>query len=293
MARRWIEQTLHTGQVAYLHARGLLELDFPVLVRPVDNRYNYVVARSPFLDNSNLFYSIWQPSQSMHNLASQTFREWYTGVPQRIDDEAVMWEAVRRVHALASSSQPDNQQRAAQVVGRVASYLTQQSNQNVPPVSLAVVAEIHAWLGELIFPHHLTASVGAASLLMMLGVPRDRVAVFGMYYQDPTVYYRPNSDWRAGFLSGTPYYTVMGIFLGARWFPIDFTVLASGPHRRLQNEPHPHVRHSNLGQHPNDGSQLVIDFAHPYTMVFASPPEGMGQSSPLLTHIPMLRLFGR
>src|SRR5690349_6928482 len=151
MARRWIEQTLHTGQVAYLHARGLLELDFPVLVRPVDNRYNYVVARSPFQDNANLFYSIWQPSQSMVNLTGQAFREWYTGQPQYIDDERVMWEAVRRVHALASSAQPANQQRAAQVVGRVASYLTQQGNQNVPPVSLAVVAEIHAWLGELIF----------------------------------------------------------------------------------------------------------------------------------------------
>lgn len=293
MARRWIEQTLHTGQVAYLYARGLVELDFPVLVRPVDNRYNYVVARSPFEDTANLFYSVWEPTQSMVSLASQAFRDWYTGYPQPIADENVMWEAVRRVHALASNAHAENQTRGAQVVNRVSAYLTQQNNQNVPPVSLAVVAEIFAWLGELVFPHHLTASVGAASLLLMLGVPRERLAVFGMYYQDPTVYYRPNSDWRAGFLSGTPYYTVMGIFVRGRWFPVDFTLLANGPHHRLQQEPHPHLRHSNLGQHPTDGAQLVIDFAHPYTMIFAPPARNATTSSPLLTRIPMLRLFGR
>lgn len=293
MARRWIEQTLHTGKVAYLQARGLVELDFPVLVRPVDNRYNYVVARSPFQDTANLFFSVWEPTPNMQALASAAFREWYTGHPQPIEDEAVMWEAVRRVHALASSIQAENQTRASQVVGRVAAYLSQQSNQSVPAVSLAVVAEIYAWLGELHFPHHMTASIGAASLLLMLGVPRDHLAIFGMYYQDPTVYYRPNSDWRAGFLSGTPYYTVMGIYLQGRWFPIDFTVLASGPHHRLQQEPHPHVRHSNLGQHPVDGSQLIIDYAHPYTMVFAPPHDGHYVATPLLTRIPMLRLFGR
>jgi len=294
MARRWIEQTLHTGKVAYLQARGLVELDFPVLVRPVDNRYNYVVARSPFQDTANLFFSIWQPGHNMQTLAAQAFRDWYTGYPQHIEDEKIMWEAVRRVHALASNIHPENQARASQVVGRVAAYLTQQTNQTVPPVSLAVTAEIYAWLGELIFPHHLTASLGAASLLLMLGVPRDHLAIFGMYYQDPTVYYRPNSDWRAGFLSGTPYYTVMGIYLRDRWFPIDFTVLATGPHHRLQQEPHPHVRHSNLGQHPADGAQLIIDYAHPYTMVFASASDaGHAAVTPLLTRIPMLRLFGR
>src|SRR5689334_9944361 len=111
MARRWIEQTLHTGQVAYLHARGLLELDFPVLVRPVDNRYNYVVARSPFQDSANLFFSIRDHGTSMQNLAGQVFRDWYAGHPQPIEDEAVMWEAVRRVHAMASNAQPANQQR--------------------------------------------------------------------------------------------------------------------------------------------------------------------------------------
>ena len=293
MARRTIEQTLHTGKVAYLYARGLLELDFPVLVYPVEDRYNYVVARTPVVDESNLFYRQWQPTDAMQELASQTFKDWYTGYPQEIKDERQMWEAARRIHQLASVARPELQQQATGVVDRVAQWLSQQSGEFVSPVSLAVTAEIYRWLGALVFPHPMTASISAASLLLMLGVPRHRVAIFGMYYQDPTVYYRPNSDWRAGFLSGTPYYTVMGINLKGRWYPIDFTVLASGPHRRLQQEPHPHVRHSNLGTHPIDNAPLVIDFAHPYTMVFAPPPPYSEEAhSPLLTRIPMLRLFG-
>lgn len=293
MARRTIEQTLHTGQVAYLYARGLLELDFPVLVYPVEDRYTYVVARTPFQDEANLFYHLWQPTDAMQQLAGQAFKEWYTGYPKQIDDEAVMWEAVRRIHQLASLGQPEMQKQAADVTDRVANWLTQESGEYVPPVALAVTAEIYRWLGTLVFPHHMTASLGAATLLLMLGVPRERVALFGMYYQDPTVYYRPNSDWRAGFLSGTPYYTIMGIFLKGLWVPVDFTVLASGPHRRLQNQPHAHIRHSNLGPHPVDGAPLVIDFAHPYTMVFSPPaPYSEPSASPLLTRIPMLRLFG-
>ena len=293
MARRTIEQTLHTGKVAYLYARGLLELDFPVLVHPVEERYNYVVARAPIVDDANLFYRLWQPTDAMHELGAAAFREWYTGNPNQINDEQMIWEAVRRVHQLASAAPPDMQQHASGAVDKVANWLGQQSGDYVPPVSLAVTAEIYRWLGALVFPHPMTASLSAATLLLMLGVPRERLAVFGMYYQDPTVYYRPNSDWRAGFLSGTPYYTIMGVFVKGRWFPLDFTVLASGAHRRLQSDPHPHVRHSNLGQHPADGAPLVIDFAHPYTMIFAPPPPySEPNASPLLTRIPMLRLFG-
>jgi hypothetical protein len=293
MARRWIEETLHTGQVAYLSARGLFELDFPVLVRPVEDRYSYVVARSPFQDDANLFFKVWDATEAMHEVAAQAFKEWYTGYPQVIENEATMWEAVRRVHQFASLADPTAQKRAGEVTARVAAYLSQQHGVSVPPVALAVTAEIYRWLGSLVFPHHMTACIGAATLLLMLGVPRERVATFGMYYQDPTVYYRADSDWRAGFLSGTPYFTVLGIFLAGRWFPIDFTVLASGPHRRLQSQPHPHVRHSSLGQHPADGAQLTIDFAHPYTMVFAAPTPDTHNTSPLLTRIPLLKLFGR
>lgn len=293
MARRWIEQTLHTGRVAYLHARGLLELDFPVLVRPVEERYDYVVARSPFQDDMNLFFNVWDPTEAMHELAEAVFKEWYSGHTQAIQEETTIWEATRRVHQFTSLAEPSMQNKAAEVAGKVATYLAQQQGQQVPMVSLAVSAEIYRWLGSLVFPHHMAASIGAATLLLMLGVPRERVCVFGIYFQNPTVYYQPNSDWHAGFLSGTPYYTVMGIFLSGRWFPIDFTVLASGPHRRLQGQPHPHVRHSNLGKHPVDGAPLTIDFAHPYTMVFSPPLPGTITSSPLLTRIPMLRLFGR
>lgn len=291
MANRFVEATLHTGEVAYLHARGLLELDYPVIVKPVSERYSYVVARVPYEDDSNLFYRVWQPGESMRLLAAHVFGDWYTGSPQNIADDTIIWEAIRKVHQFASAAAPEAQSQGSQYINRVANYLSEQSGTYVPPVALAAVTEIYRWQGALVFPHFLTASVAPATLLLMLGVPRERVAVFGMYYQDPTVYYRSNSDWHAGFLSGTPYYAVMGIYIRERWTPVDFTLLASGPHYRLQAQPHPHLRHSSLGNHPQDGAPLVIDFAHPYTMVFAPPKPGDESISPLLTRIPLLRLF--
>ncbi|MBN1310720.1 MAG: hypothetical protein JXB30_04805 [Anaerolineae bacterium] len=292
MARRFVENTLHTGQVAYLHARGLLELDFPVLVRPTEQRYSYVVAQYPVEDEAGLYHRVWHPTESMQMVAAHAFRRWYTGYPQQIEDDNVIWEAARRVHKLASAAQPDALAQAKPYLRRIATYLSEQSGENVSTVTLAVVAEIYRWLGSLIFPHPMTASFSAATLLLMLGVPRERVAVFGMYYQDPTIYYQSDSDWHAGFLSGTPYYTVMGLFVAGRWIPIDFTLLADGPHWWLQERPHPHLRHAKLGRHPADGASLVVDYAHPYTMLFAPPGPISRAESPLLARIPLLRLFG-
>jgi hypothetical protein len=292
MARRFVENTLHTGQIAYLHARGLLELDFPVLVRPVEQRYSYVIAQYPIQDEAGLYHQVWRPTEAMHLVASHAFQNWYTGYPQRIEDDTIMWEAARRVHRLASMAQPDAMAQAKPYLRRIATYLSEQSGANVSTVTFAVMAEIYRWLGSLIFPHPMTASFSAATLLLMLGVPRERVAVFGMYYQDPTIYYQSDSDWRAGFLSGTPYYTVMGLFVNERWIPIDFTLLADGPHWRLQDRPHPHLRHAKLGRHPADGALLVVDYAHPHTMIFAPPGPRSRAESPLLARIPLLRLFG-
>lgn len=293
MPRRFVEKTLHTGQVAYLHARGLLELDFPVLVRPMEQRYSYVVSQYPVEDQAGLFHRVWQPTEAMHLVAAHAFQDWYTGQPQQIEDDAIIWGAVRRIHRLASATaRQEALVQAKPYIGRIATYLSEQSGEVVPPVTLAVESEVYRWLGSLVFPHHMTASISAATLLLMLGVPRERVAIFGMYYQDPTVYYQRDSDWHAGFLSGTPYYTVTGVFISGRWMPIDFSLLASGPHWRLQDRPHSHLRHAHLGQHPTTGAQLVIDFAHPYTMVFAPPMPGGRNDSPLLTRIPLLRLYG-
>jgi hypothetical protein len=292
VARRFIEETLHTGQLAYLHAKGLLELDFPVIVKPMSPRYEYVVARTPFVDDAGLFIKLWEPTKAMETVASQVLGDWYSPTPRAIEDDHTIWEAIRRLHQVVSSGTPEAQRQGQSVADRVSAHLTQQLGVAVPSVSFAATAEIYQWLGSLVMPHFLSASIAAASLLLLIGVPRERVCIFGMYYQDPTIFYRPNSDWRAGFLSGTPYYTVMGVFLKSRWLPVDFTVLASGPHRRLQAQPHPHLRHSNLGNHPGNGAPLVVDFAHPYTMICA-PAGPSSKSDPvLLTRIPMLKLFG-
>ncbi len=291
MARRFLEQTLHTGRIAYLHARGLVELNFPVLVRPADEQYTYVVAQWPVEDEAGLYYRVWQPTTAMHITAREAFGEWYDGRRKSITQDDRIWDAVRKIHRLASFAPPEVRQRARDVYGRVADALSERESATVPPVSLATAAEIfRAWKG-LVFPHHMAASFGAATMLLMLGVPRERIAVFGMYYQDPTIYYRSNSDWRAGFMSGTPYYTVMGVYVYEQWTPVDFTVLASGPHHRLDVSPHAHVRNPDLGRHPADGAPLIIDFLHPYTMIFAPPGPGHTNNSPLLARIPLLKLY--
>lgn len=290
MAGRFVEQTLHTGRVAYVHAPGLTDLDFPVLVRPLDERYDYVIARVPTEDQSGLFYRVWEPTRSMQLLATDLFRDWYRGQPQPIQDERYIWEAVWRIHRLASIAPSDAQRRAHKSMNRIAAALSERSGEYVPPVSLAPVAEAYQWLGGLVFPNYVTASFASATLLLMLGVPRERVAVFGMYYQDPTIYYRPDSDWQAGFLSGTPYYTVLGIFLLGRWIPIDLTLVGNRPYEQMPAQPAPHLRPAQAGYHPTTGAPLVIDYAHPYTMVFAPPRPGMDYSSPLLGRIPLLQV---
>ncbi len=292
MPRRYLEQSLHTGRIAYLHARGLVGLDFPVLVRPVDDRYSYVVAHWPIEDEAGLYYRVWKPTLAMHLTARAVFGEWYDGRRVPITDDQYIWDAVRHIHRLASAAYTEARSKAREVVGRVASALSQREGVNVPPVSLACIAELHRAWNALVFPHPMTASFCAATLLLMLGVPRERVAVFGMYYQDPTVYYRANSDWRAGFMSGTPYYTVVGVFVTGRWIPVDFTLLASGPRHQLRPSPHVHLRNADLGRHPADGAPLIIDFEHPYTMIFAPSRPGESTDSPLLARIPLLQLYG-
>lgn len=288
MVRRFQENTLHTGRIAYLKARGLTELDYPVLVRPSDERYSYVVAQYPVVDEAKLYWRVWEPSDSMHLLATDLFGSWYTGYRQPISDDRIIWQAARQIHRFASFAYPEVREKGRKLMKRVAQHLTEQHREFIPPTSLAVAAEFYRWMGGLVFPHHMTASFGAATLLLMIGVPRERVAVFGMYYQDPTVYYQANSDWRAGFMAGTPYMTTLGLYVADRWIPIDFTLLASSPREQMPTHPAPHLRPARLGQNPADGAELVIDYAHPYTMIFASTPPDGEDSSPLLARIPLL-----
>ncbi|MEJ2149140.1 MAG: hypothetical protein P8Z40_06630 [Chloroflexota bacterium] len=289
MARRMTERSLHTGRISYMVARGLTGLDFPVLMRTLDDRYEYVVAQNPVEDNAGLFYRVWEPSRTMHLVATDTFGNWYTGRPAPITNDAAVWEALRRIHHMASHAHYDVRERAPGVMDRVSEYLSERNGYYVPPVSLESVAEVYRVWGSLVFPHFLTAAVVPATLLLMIGVPREHVAIFGMYYQDPTVYYHPNSDWHGGFLQGTPYYTILGVFLRGRWMLVDFTLLADEQGGTFPKRIRPHLRSPYFGYHPDDGAKLVADYEHPYTMLF-SPPGPYSGDSPLLTRIPLIEL---
>jgi hypothetical protein len=260
-----------------------------VLMRTLDDRYEYVVAQNPVEDNAGLFYRVWEPSRTMHLVATDAFGNWYTGRPAPITNDAAVWEALRRIHHMASHAHYDVRERAPGVMDRVSEYLSERNGYYVPSVSLESVSEVYRVWGSLVFPHFLTAAVVPATLLLMIGVPREHVAIFGMYYQDPTVYYHPNSDWHGGFLQGTPYYTVLGVFLRGRWMLVDFTLLADEQGGAFPKRIRPHLRSPYFGYHPDDGAKLVADYEHPYTMLF-SPPGPYSGDSPLLTRIPLIEL---
>ncbi|NDJ53939.1 MAG: hypothetical protein GYB68_12765 [Chloroflexi bacterium] len=289
MPRHFREHTLHTGEIAYLKAPGLVQVPFPVLVEPTDSRYDAVVARSPAEDDGLLFYSIWEPTRTMQLAANDVFGDMYRGQPEPIEDDATVWTAVTRVYRMLSIAPPDAKQHGAVFMRRAALSIGRAKNLTIPPVALVATSEFYEAWGALVFPNHLAASIGGASLLLMLGVPRERIAVFGVYYQDPTVYFEPSSDWRGGFMSGTPYYTVLGIFVNGEWVLVDYTVQTDA---QMANTPRHHLRNPVLGNHPEDGALMVIDYPHPYTMIFA--PEGPDSqvNSPLLSRIPLIQVQG-
>lgn len=283
------EQSMHTGRLAYLYARGLTELPYPVLIEPIDERYDYVVARTPVIDEVGLFHSVWRPTEAMYYLASDIFGELYYDQQQQLTDPYAIWEAVRLMHDFASQNTIADRDYVSFLIKEKARVLSYEAGYSVPPASLATIAEVYLETNALVLPHPTTASFAPAALLLMLGVPREQVAVFGFYYQDPTVYYRRDSDWRAGFLTGTPYYTVLGTLLGEQWVPIDFMLLSYYEGGALPLEPQPHSWPSELGYHPDDGQPLVIDYAHPYTMIFApSYDYDDGYLVPAMSRIPLL-----
>jgi hypothetical protein len=290
MVRRFLEHTLHTGRVAYMRARGLTGVEYPVLVEPLEERYEWYVATAPYQEDSGLFYRLYDPTPEMHQLATYVFGDWYQGWQNRIEDDLSIWEAVRRIHWILHSADPNRRRRAESVMPRVAQALGNQYGEVVSPLCLAASAEAFRGLGVLATAAHpIAASAVPASLLLMLGVPRERVAVFGVYYQDPTVYYHPNTAWYAGFLAGTPFHAVVGIFFWEEWVLIDFSLPGYGEYRVLYGEPHLHLWPPDLGPRPDDGAQQVLDYVHPFTMVCAPPAPWEQNDSPLLNRIPLLQ----
>jgi len=287
--RRFLsEQSLHTGKIAYLYAPGLSELEYPVLIEPVEEHYDYVVARAPVIDEAGLFFNVWEPTQSMQFLVSDMFGGLYHNRRGPLVDDYAIWEAIRIIHHKASIAYGDTRDYATFLIKEKARVLTNYFGVIVPPASLASVAEMYGDLGSLVLPHPTTASFAPATMLLMLGVPRDRVAVFGVYYQDPMVYYSHDSDWRAGFLTGTPYYTVMGVLLGGQWTIVDMMLLATYEGGNLPSMPQMHHWPAHLGYHPDDGQPLIIDYKHPYTMIFSPPYEYEAHPSPGMSRIPLL-----
>lgn len=289
MVRRFLEHTLHTGRVAYMRARGLTGVAYPVLIEPLDERYEWCVSSVPYQEESGLFYRLHNPTSAMQQLATYVFGDWYRGPGTHIRDDEVLWEAVRRIHWIMQSADPALHQRAERLMPRVAQALSERAGENISPLCLAATAEAFRGLGVLATAAHpIAASAIPASLLLMLGVSRERVALFGIYYQDPTIYYHPNTAWYAGFLAGTPFHAVVGIFFGEAWVLVDFTLPGYGDYSVLYGEPHLHLWSAELGPRADDGAPQVLDYAHPYTMVFAPPAPGEQNDSPLLKRTPLL-----
>ncbi|NDJ35156.1 MAG: hypothetical protein GYB64_10855 [Chloroflexi bacterium] len=275
------EHTLHTGPVAYLLARGLVGLEYPVLVTPLQEQYKAYYVRRPHSDRTGLFYRIWEPNVAMRLVATDVLRTLYED--KAPPDESGIWKALKRIQQRASVVDARQRRTMRREIMLAANQASENSGEVVLPASLMAAAMLYRQTGLLVLPDALTASVVAASLLLMIGVPRDQVAVFGMYYQDPTSHSRRRVEWRAGFLAGSPHYVTMGVVFKEEWTLVDLT--APEP---LPEAPADHLRSADLGRDPRHNVVRQIDYAHPYTMVFAPAPPHEDRASARLSHIPLL-----
>jgi hypothetical protein len=290
--RRLIDDTLHVGPVSYLIGSARTGVPYPVLEDVLEGRYKDCVTRVPFDGARSLFYRIHEPTQAMRLLATDTFPSYRGRRDRPVTHEAAVWGLVRLIYRRVFSSTPHAESRAREMLHGVARGLSEQTGDIVSPLSLAAAAGAYRETGALVLSSSLAALASAvipASLLVIAGVPRQYVACFGVYYQDPTVYRNSDSRWVAGVYLPSPTHTVLGVYLDGRWVLVDFTRQPRSADEVLPQSPRHFLHSADFGSRA-DGNPLVADYAHPYTVVFPPPAPGEPALSPVLKHVPLLEL---
>lgn len=285
--KRLIEETLHTGLASYLDGEARTGVNYPVLEDIIDGDYKDFVATKPFVGPAGLFYRCYEPTRAMRTLANDTFVN-YSGRPATpVTNDNLIWALVGRIHRKISASAVKDPTEVRSLLAAAARDMPAVSGERASALSLAVAAEVYLEIGSLFISHGIAGGVIPASLLIMAGVPRDRVACFGVYYQNPLENQNPQARWSQGFYAPAPFHAMFGVFLNGRWIPVDFTRRAHGTENTLPQEPAPYLHTANFGQRP-DGTPRLADYAHPYTMI-VPPAEAQERSvSPLLKYIPLL-----
>lgn len=286
--KRLIEQTRHTGEFSYLIGQARTGVNYPVLEDVLDGRYKNVVAQSPFVAGADLFYGLYEPTRAMHQLATDLFHD-YLGRPNRkTTRDVAIWRLLHRIHNKLKTSTPESQAQADELLPKIARKFSIIANASVAHQSLAITAAVYLQTGILSFPNALTAAVNTVTLLVMHGVPRERVAYFGIYYQDPTKNSHTDLAWSQGLYLPAPFHIITGVYIGGKWIPFDFTQPLLNNSQRLPKNPAPYLHGATAGISESEGTKNFLDYAHPYTMIFSPPMSGQQNISPLLKHIPRL-----
>jgi hypothetical protein len=286
--KRIIDETLHVGDASYLIGEARTGVPYPVLEDVLDGEYKTCVATAPFDGSASLFYRIYEPTRTMRVLATDTL-PGYSGRPTSpVTREKAIWRNIRMVHRKVFSSSPEARRQAAQRLPNIARDLSETAGETVSPLSLAAAAFAYQETGALPIANSLAASVIPASLLVMAGMPRELVACFGLYYQDPIQNRTLETDWVGGFYVPSPTHIMFGAYIGTHWVPVDFTRQPREPGETLPSEPLSYLRNPDFGQREDDGAPRIVDYAHPYTAVFPPPSPDEPSFSLTLKYIPLL-----
>ena len=287
--KRLLESTLHTGDFTYLQGEARTGVSYPVLEDILAGQYQSVVSTRPEAKGpSSLFYSLYEPTRAMHQLATDLFNNYLGRPNRRTSRDGAIWRLLRNIHAKISAYQPDARAEAAKPMPDIAAKLSSMAEGPISQSCLAVTAAAYLQTGVLHFRNSLAASVNTITLLVMHGVPRERVAYFGVYYQDPATHSDPSARWESGFYMPAPFHVIAAVYINGSWLALDFTRLAQSDSDGLPDQPSPYLRNPDFGPMDGTDAHKTVDYAHPYTMIFPPPAPGESNFSPLLKFIPLL-----
>ena len=287
--KRLLESTLHTGNFTYLKGKARTGVSYPVLEDILSGQYQPLVSTSPLAEGpASLFYSLYEPTRAMHQLATDLFNDYLGRPNRRTIRAAAIWRLLRNIHAKISAYQPDAHNEANKLMPDIAAKLSSMAEGPISQSCLAVTAAAYLQTGTLHFRNALAASVNTITLMVMHGVPREQVALFGVYFQDPAMHSDTSARWENGFYMPAPFHVIAGVYVNDGWLGLDFTRLAQDDSDGLPDQPAPYLHDPNFGPMEDTDSQKIVDYAHPYTMIFPPPSPGESNFSPLLKYIPLL-----
>ena len=154
--KRLLESTLHTGDFTYLQGEARTGVSYPVLEDILAGQYQSVVSTRPEAKGpSSLFYSLYEPTRAMHQLATDLFNNYLGRPNRRTSRDGAIWRLLRNIHAKISAYQPDARAEAAKPMPDIAAKLSSMAEGPISQSCLAVTAAAYLQTGVLHFRNSL------------------------------------------------------------------------------------------------------------------------------------------